>query len=72
MKLVLLSSLGIDFVEAQKLWADPELLELRVKSDDELRFLVIGIIDNKHWTGVITYRGSTIRSFQLGVPVKKR
>ena len=52
---------GIDFVAAQELWVDPELTELQVKSEDEPRFLVIGLIDNKHWSAVITYRGSTIR-----------
>ncbi|MDQ6953924.1 MAG: BrnT family toxin [Mariprofundaceae bacterium] len=39
---------GIGFDTAQKLWADPELIELRVKSEDEPRILVIGLIANKH------------------------
>jgi len=52
---------GIDFVSAQKLWVDPELIEFQVKSEDEPRFLVIGLIANKHWSAVITHRGSTIR-----------
>ena len=33
---------GIDFVEAQILWNDPMLLEIPAKTDDELRYLVIG------------------------------
>jgi len=37
---------GIDFVSAQELWADPEPIELHVKSEDEPRFLVIGFIAN--------------------------
>ena len=37
---------GIDFVAAQELWVDPELTELQVKSEDEPRFLIIGLIDN--------------------------
>jgi uncharacterized protein len=52
---------GIDFVEAQALWSDPMLLEIPAKTDDEPRYLVIGLIDNKHWSAVITYRGENIR-----------
>ncbi len=52
---------GIDFVEAQKLWDDPMLLEIPAKTTDELRFLVIGRIDEKHWSAVITYRKTNIR-----------
>ena len=52
---------GIDFQEAQALWKDPDLLEIPVKTSDEERFLVIGIIDGKHWSGVITYRSGKIR-----------
>ena len=52
---------SIDFVEAQKLWNDPMLLEIPAKTDDELRYLVIGWIDGKHWSAVITYRGANVR-----------
>lgn len=52
---------GIDFLDAQALWKDPDLLEIRAKSDDEPRFLVIGLIGPKHWSAVITYRNGTIR-----------
>lgn len=52
---------GIDFLEAQKLWKDPYLLEIRAKSRDENRFLLIGRIDDKHWSAVVTYRGKRIR-----------
>jgi uncharacterized protein len=52
---------GIDFVEAQILWNDPMLLEVPSKTDDELRYLVIGLIDGKHWSAVITYRGDNVR-----------
>jgi uncharacterized DUF497 family protein len=52
---------GIDFVEAQSLWNDPMLLEIPAKIEDEPRFLVIGQIEGKHWSAVITYRGSNIR-----------
>ncbi|MCL4377391.1 MAG: BrnT family toxin [Actinobacteria bacterium] len=52
---------GIDFYEAQKLWDDPDFIEIPVKTSDELRFLVIGKISDKHWSGVITYRSEKIR-----------
>ena len=52
---------GIDFVEAQVLWNDPMLLEIPAKTDDEPRYLVIGLIADKHWSAVITYRGVNIR-----------
>lgn len=52
---------GIDFVLAQALWNDPDLIEVQAKIEDEPRFLVIGSIENKHWSAVITYRSNTIR-----------
>ena len=52
---------GIDFVEAQGLWNDPMLLEIPAKTEDEPRFLAIGQIEGKHWSAVITYRGSNVR-----------
>ena len=52
---------GIDFVEAQALWEDPDLLEIPARTEDEPRFLVIGKLNGKHWSGVITYRADTIR-----------
>uniref|UniRef100_A0A831U197 BrnT family toxin n=1 Tax=Geobacter metallireducens TaxID=28232 RepID=A0A831U197_GEOME len=52
---------GIDFVEAQALWDDPDLIEIPAKTTDEPRCLIIGTIDGKHWSGVITYRGENVR-----------
>jgi len=52
---------GIDFDEAQELWDDPDLVEIPVETNDEPRYLVIGKISGKHWSGVITYRGERIR-----------
>jgi hypothetical protein len=52
---------GIDFVGAQALWDDPDLLEIPARTDDEPRFLVAGRIGEKHWSGIITYRGNRIR-----------
>jgi hypothetical protein len=53
---------GIDFVEAQALWNDPDLLEIPAKNlEDENRYLIIGKIGQKHWSAVITYRNDTVR-----------
>ena len=52
---------GIGFVDAQALWGDPMLLEIPARTADEPRFLVIGLIEGKHWSAVITYRGVNIR-----------
>lgn len=52
---------GINFVDAQALWDDPSLLEIPAKTEDEPRYLMIGLINEKHWSAVITYRGAKIR-----------
>lgn len=52
---------GIDFHAAQALWDDPDFIEIPAITADEPRFLVIGKIDGKHWSGVITYRGESVR-----------
>lgn len=52
---------GIDFVTAQNLWNDAALLQIPAKTEDEPRFLVIGAINEKHWSAVITYRGENVR-----------
>jgi len=52
---------GIDFVEAQALWLDEALIEVPAQSEVEARFLVVGLIDGKHWSAFITYRGEAVR-----------
>lgn len=52
---------GIDFVEAQELWLDDMRTETPVFTQNESRFLVVGLIGMKHWSAVITYRGDRIR-----------
>ena len=52
---------GIDFVEAQTLWLDADLLRLPARSDAEPRSLFIGRIGERHWSAIVTYRGDTIR-----------
>lgn len=52
---------GLDFEQAKALWEDENLLEVPVLRTGEPRFLVIGMIEGKVWTGVITYRGGAVR-----------
>jgi len=52
---------GIDFDEAQSLWGDENRLEIPAKTVDEPRYLVIGQINSKFWSAVITYRGENTR-----------
>jgi len=51
----------IDFVAAQALWLDDNLLRIAARTAEEQRFLVIGMIADEHWSAVITYRQETIR-----------
>ncbi len=51
----------IDFIEGQRLWSDPHYVEIPVMTEDEPRFFIVGMIDDKHWTAVITYRNDNIR-----------
>jgi uncharacterized protein len=52
---------GIDFVEAQALWADEGVVDAPIPLRGEPRFLVIGRVGGKHWTAVCTFRGDVVR-----------
>lgn len=52
---------GIDFIDAQQPWNDPNLLEIPARTLDEPRFLVLGLIASRHWSAVMTYRDDDIR-----------
>jgi uncharacterized DUF497 family protein len=52
---------GIDFEEAQALWADPSLVEIPARTSDEPRWLLLGRIVDKHWSAVVTRRDENIR-----------
>ena len=47
---------GIDFVEAQELWSDPDRIELPARPTNEPRFLIVGQIRQATWTATVTYR----------------
>lgn len=52
---------GIDFESAQALWNDQYRIELQAVSAVESRFLVIGKLQDKFWSAIITYRGMKVR-----------
>ncbi len=52
---------GLDFEEAQLLWSDPRRVEIQASSTTESRFMVIGQVDGKYRSAIITYREKNIR-----------
>jgi hypothetical protein len=56
---------GIAFDQAQALWDDPDLLEIPARTVDEPRFLLIGMIELKYWSAVVTYRKGGIRMISV-------
>ena len=52
---------GIDFIEAQALWDDPDLIEIPARTSDERRFLVIGKVEGRLWSAILTYRSKRVR-----------
>lgn len=52
---------GIDFDDAQALWHDDKRVSLSLSSQDEQRFIVIGLIGEKLWTAICTMRGDAVR-----------
>ncbi len=56
---------GIDFVEAQALWEDPDRLEVQAKTQKEKRFVLTGRIAGKHWSAVFTPRADRTRTISV-------
>lgn len=52
---------GIDFEAAQRLWDDDLRLVVDARRLSEPRQLVIGQIDGRMWTAVVTPRGPAVR-----------
>ena len=52
---------GIDFVQAQQLWLDPDRVQTPARSRHEPRFLVVGLISDLYWSAFITFRDQRIR-----------
>lgn len=52
---------GIDFAEAQRLWHDSDHLEIPARSTGEPRWVVIGRINGRLWSAIVTRRRGFIR-----------
>lgn len=52
---------GIDFIEAQAIWRGDTHVLVAARAGTEQRFIVVGRIDDKHWSAVVTYRGDLVR-----------
>lgn len=52
---------GIDFIQAQELWEDPQRLEIPAKTTDEPRVILIGKVQGKIWSAIFTQRGQKTR-----------
>ncbi len=52
---------GIDFDAVQAIRQDVMRVEIPARTTDEPRWLVVGQIDGKHWSVVVTYREQRVR-----------
>jgi uncharacterized DUF497 family protein len=52
---------GIDFIEAQQLWDDPERIEIPARTSEEPRIMIIGRMGQSIWTCIYTIRDNNIR-----------
>ncbi|HLO60180.1 MAG TPA: BrnT family toxin [Bacteroidales bacterium] len=52
---------GIDFIEAQQIWNDPERVEIPARTSEEPRIMIIGRIGQSIRAGIYTIRNKNIR-----------
>ncbi len=52
---------GIDFVQAQRMWADMDAITLPSNYPAEPRQILIAMLDEKLWAAVFTLRGDNVR-----------
>ncbi len=52
---------GIDFLEAQAIWEDPDRLEVSARTQGERRFMLIGMIGRNIWSAIFTCRENRVR-----------
>lgn len=62
---------GIDFVEAQRLWEDPDRLVEPSRTKDEPREIIIGMIDDRYWSAIVTRRRERTRIISVRRSRKK-
>jgi len=59
---------GIDFVEAQELWLDGNLLQVPARTLDEPRIMVIGKIQDKHFSYFYPQKPTYSHHFSSALP----
>ncbi|MHB1191965.1 MAG: BrnT family toxin [Longimicrobiales bacterium] len=52
---------GIDFETAKRIWLDPQRKDGPARSEGEVRWMVVGQVEGKHWTAFVTYRQDRVR-----------
>jgi uncharacterized protein len=52
---------GIDFAQAQELWADPDAVGFPARCEDEIRYAIMAMVEGKLWMGIYTLRDGAIR-----------
>jgi uncharacterized protein len=52
---------GIDFIEAQRIWDDPERVEIPARTSEEPRIMIIGRTGQSIWTVIYMIRNNYIR-----------
>jgi uncharacterized protein len=52
---------GMDFMVAQALWEDPDRLQVPARTQGELRYMLIGRINEDHWSVIYTLREGRTR-----------
>ena len=62
---------GIDFEEAQLLWENTIVMTPVADDHGEDRWAVFGLIDDKHWTAIITMRENATRIISVRRSRKK-
>ena len=62
---------GIDFDAIQAIWQDGMRVEIAARTTDEPQWLLVGQIENKHWSVVVTYRGQRVRIISCA-PIPER
>jgi uncharacterized DUF497 family protein len=56
---------GIDFVEGQALWEDPDRLQLPARTQGEPRLMLIGRLGVKPWSAIFTIRDDRTRIISI-------
>jgi uncharacterized protein len=52
---------GIDFLEAQAIWDDPDRLQVPARTEGEPRWMLIGRVGERIWSAIFTLRDDQVR-----------